>query len=147
MIKKSCRLYSALFLMAFSSLALIACGEFFEDEGPEGTSNGSGSTHNTGQNCIGCHDGVEYAGTIYSDASGSSTVSGATIVVTQNNGDVITMVSDRSGNFWSNSGNADVGYSTTVTGNSVDMVASQSSGACSAGGCHDGSSTARVYTN
>ena len=147
MIGKSSRLFLATFLVAFSSLVLMSCGEIFEDEGPEGTSNGGGSTHNSGRDCTSCHDDVEYAGTIYSDASGSSRVSGATIVVTQNNGDVITMISDRSGNFWSNSGNAGVGYSVAIPGNSVDMVVKPTSGACSSGGCHDGSSTARVYAN
>ena len=101
-----------------------------------------GSTHNSGRDCISCHDDVEYAGTAYSDASGSSRVSGATIVVTENNGNVITMISDNSGNFWSNSGNAGAGYSVTIPGNSTNMVVKPTSGACSSGGCHDSS---RVY--
>ena len=142
MTRKSSRLLTPLFLLAFSSLAIMSCGDIFEDEGPEGTSNGSGSTHNSGKNCNGCHDDVEYSGTIYSDAAGSSRVSGASIVVTENNGNIITMISDNSGNFWSNSGNAGAGYSVTIPGNSTNMVVKPTSGACSSGGCHDSS---RVY--
>jgi len=132
-------------LTLLAGLSLAAC----EVEGPNGTSTGGVSAHNAGRNCLqsGCHTNLKYAGTIYTDAAGSSGASNASIVVTEADGTNITMTAGNNGTFYSDSGNPSGGYTVTVTGNSLDMVTNPTSGGCSAGGCHDGSATALVYTN
>lgn len=58
--------------------------------------------HNPGQNCLqGCHDhGFYMAGTLYSSASGSSPVSGASITFIDADGMTGDMQSNLNGNFW-----------------------------------------------
>lgn len=118
------------------------CGE---EEGPT-ESSASKSSHNAGQDCTGCHSNT-YAGTVYSDVSGSSTVAGAVVVITQNDGQVLNLTTDTSGNFYTQAGNPGGGYTATVQGNTVGMVAAQTSGACNSGACHNGSATTRIYVN
>lgn len=117
------------------------------EEGPGGSSSEGDSTHNTGRNCIECHGKLEYAGTIYSNASGSSTVSGAKVIITEADGATRTLTSDQTGNFYTEEGNPEDGYAVAVEGNTVQMSATATNGGCNVSGCHDGSATARVHTN
>jgi len=74
---------------------------------PAATASGS-QGHKAGQNCLNCHATMSasrrwtVAGTLYSDAQGSSALSGATITVTDSNGTVIKLVSHSNGNFYTN---------------------------------------------
>ncbi len=142
-LKRYLKQLGVLFLL-FACIGLVACGE---DEGPGGDSNGNSYSHNPGRNCIECHGNLKYAGTVYTDISGGSTIAGEIIVITETDGSVRRIESDGSGNFYTSNGNPGGGYTVTVEGNTVGMVASATNGGCSAGGCHDGSSTARVYVN
>ena len=136
----------AVILIIVAGFALSSCeGLGEDDEGPGGTSSAGGSTHRAGQNCNDCH-GVQYSGTLYSTANEGEIVAGATIVITEADGNQLTMVTDNSGNFWTTSGNPGGGYNATVSGNSTAMVAGQVNGGCSAGGCH-GSTQPHIYTD
>ncbi|MDH5637262.1 MAG: hypothetical protein OEZ04_02105 [Nitrospinota bacterium] len=121
---------------------LAACG----DEGPTATSTASSSSHNAGSDCRECHN-LAYAGTITASLSSSSGVSGVTITVTEASGAVITMVSDRLGNFYNPSGSPSGGYTAVVEGNTTQMVQSPTHGGCSAGGCHDGGNNPKIYVD
>ena len=125
------------------SISLISgCGE----EGKSLGESGSGKwSHNEGRDCTGCHS-AKYAGTVYQSVSGS-VASNAVIVITENSGTVIEVTADNSGNFYTQNGNPSGGYSATVKGNATGMVSKPTNGACSTGGCHDGSTTSRVYMN
>lgn len=136
--------YFLFLLGAVVILSLGACGE--ENDGPGGNSSASGFSHNAGQNCNGCHS-MKYSGTLYTDASGGRVAGGRKVIITENGGTIIEAVSDNSGNFYVSSGNPSGGYTATVDGNSLPMVASQTNGGCNASGCHDAISTPRVYLN
>lgn len=58
--------------------------------------------HNTGQNCIqGCHNhGFTLAGTLYTNATGNTGFAGATISITDNNGQQLELVVNSNGNFY-----------------------------------------------
>ncbi len=129
--------------IVFSGVLLSSCGE---DEGPGGTSGADGSTHNAGRNCIGCHD-LKYAGTVYTDATGTTPASSVTVIVTEADGTQRSMVSDQSGNFYSDQGNPAGGYTVTVQGNSVNMARTVTSGGCNSSGCHTGDTVPRIYQN
>lgn len=129
--------------LLLSAISLSACGE--ELGGSLGESGTGKSSHNTGRNCKECHSAT-YAGSVYQDG-GARTAPGAVIVITESGGSVIEVVADASGNFYTQRGAPSGGYSATVQGNSMPMVTQPTSGACSAGGCHDGSSVPVVYQN
>ena len=134
------------FITLIAPVMLIAsCG----GEGGPSSSSASGGSHRAGENCISCHASKwKYAGTVYTDVGGAQTVSsGVKVVITQNNGEVIEVTTDTSGNFYTNSGDPGAGYSATVQGNSVGMVTRPTSGGCSTGGCHDASARPRIYVN
>ncbi|MDH5478979.1 MAG: hypothetical protein OEY50_11660 [Nitrospinota bacterium] len=127
-------------LAAFPMLA--ACG----DEGPTGTSTASSSSHNPGTDCRGCHD-LAYAGTVIQSLSSSSGVSGVTVTVTEASGAIVTMVSDRSGNFYASSGSPTGGYTVNISGSNTQMVGQPTNGGCNTGGCHDGRANPQIYLN
>lgn len=131
------------FLTLLLGASLLACGE---EEGPNVSSAGK-SSHNAGRDCIECHGDLKYAGTVYTDATGSATAPGEVIVINQGDGKALEITADGSGNFYTTEGDPSVGYTATVKGNAVGMVAIQTSGACSSSGCHDGAATPRVYKN
>ena len=68
--------------------------------------------HNPGLDCTGCHNGSQTtssptspphwyaAGTLYDSASGTKTVSGATMHITDKNGKTVTLVTADNGNFF-----------------------------------------------
>ncbi|MBI5816485.1 MAG: hypothetical protein HZB29_12840 [Nitrospinae bacterium] len=131
-------------LVIIAAFSLYACGE--ELEGGSIGESGSGKyTHNTGQNCMGCHSAT-YAGTVYSSISGSPSPN-AVVVITQNDGATLNITADNSGNFYTQSGSPSGGYSATVQGNTTGMATNPSTGACSTGGCHDNVTNAVVYQN
>lgn len=129
-------------LLAISLPVLSGCGE---EGGSLGESGAGGSSHNSGRDCSSCH-GVKYSGTVYQSAGGD-VAPNAVIVITESGGSVIEITADNSGNFYSQRGNPSGGYSVTVKGNTVGMISQPTNGNCNVGGCHDGSSTARVYKN
>ncbi|MBF0169744.1 MAG: hypothetical protein HQK87_01420, partial [Nitrospinae bacterium] len=90
---------------------------------------------------------LRYAGTLYSDATGSQVLGGVKVTVTETDKTTYTMTSDQTGNFYTSLGNPANGYSVSVEGNTVQMVQTATTGACSTGGCHDGSAVPRVYKN
>lgn len=131
-------------LMAISPAIFSACGE---EGGALGESGAGKSSHNEGRDCTGCHS-AKYAGTVYQNLFGVGGVaSNAVVVITENNGTVIEVTADNSGNFYTSRGNPSGGYSVTIRGNTFGMASKPTSGACSSGGCHDWVSTSVVYKN
>jgi hypothetical protein len=128
--------------IAVSLSVISGCGEEKKSLGESGA---GWYSHNTGYDCAGCHS-AKYAGSVYQSASGSA-ASNAVIVITENSGTVIEVTADNSGNFYTQNGNPSGGYSATVKGNATGMVSKPTNGACSTGGCHDGSTTSSVYMN
>jgi hypothetical protein len=82
------------------------------------------------------------AGTLYSAATGGTAVTGATVTVTGNNGNKITMVTGNSGDFYSGSA---ITYPATVSisrcSTSVAMTGTIANGNCN--NCHN--STMRIH--
>ena len=102
---------------------------------------------NHGQACLGCHASgqsptMTLAGTLYSAATGGTAVTGATVTVTGNNGNKITMVTGNSGDFYSGSA---ITYPATVSisrcSTSVAMTGTIANGNCN--NCHN--STMRIH--
>jgi hypothetical protein len=104
--------------------------------------------HNPGQACRTCHDGsmvgagapaYSVGGTLYTDHLGSAPVKNATIVVVDNEGTEIRLVTGTNGNFYST---ATLAYPLHVRASScpddVSMVGTVAEpGNCNSGGCHD----------
>lgn len=97
---------------------------------------------NTGQACVSCHGSgqspaMTVAGTVYASATGGSGVSGATVTVTGSDGKKVTMVTGRSGNFYSNSS---ISFPATVQvskcPDTQTMPTTITKGDCNMGGCH-----------
>ncbi|MBF0290730.1 MAG: carboxypeptidase regulatory-like domain-containing protein [Nitrospinae bacterium] len=127
--------------IALSPVIISACGEHQK----LGESGAGGSSHNEGRDCTGCHT-ANYAGTVYKSATGG-VAPNAVVVITENNGTVLEVTADNSGNFYTSRGNPSGGYSVTIRGNTFGMVSKPTSGACSSGGCHDGITTLVVHKN
>lgn len=122
---------------------IISCDKESEFEGV------SGSSHNTGKNCMSCHNDFKLAGSVY-DKSLNSAYAGAKIkVTTQSNGAgsaLLTLTSDKTGNYYTGSSinfasGIYVGVEGT-TGTVKYMNSPITSGACNS--CH-GSSTLKVW--
>jgi hypothetical protein len=105
--------------------------------------------HNAGLDCQGCHGPGGGAptfyvgGTLYNSVNGAAPVAGATINVTDANGQKLKIVTATNGNFWTSTA---VAYPITVNAslcpNTLAMSASVSgNGACN--NCHN--STFRVH--
>ena len=107
------------------------------------TATGGPTGMNAGQACLGCHASAQspnmtVAGTLYSAASGGTAVSGATVTVTDNNNAVLTLVTGRTGNFYSSSALAfPISVSVSKCPDTVNMNVQVNSGDCN--GCHDSS--------
>ena len=126
---------------------LFAC-EKEDGEEVGGESTASGTSHNTGKNCLNCHQ-FTAAGSVYNKAL-SSGLQGAIVKLTaQANGAgtvLGTFTVNKSGSFYSsNSINFGTGIYVSVTGSSGSpkyMSSAITTGACNS--CH-GSSTSKVW--
>jgi hypothetical protein len=105
------------------------------------TANLGDGHHNPGTNCMnGCHNhGFTIAGTIYTSATSNSAVTGATVTVTDANGQVLHIVSQLNGNFYTST---PVTYPLTVNASSCPSISKMTAqvasggGACAQNGCH-----------
>ncbi|MBI5186572.1 MAG: hypothetical protein HZA01_12725 [Nitrospinae bacterium] len=115
------------------------------DDGHE-SSNGDDGTHNPGRDCSSCHH-FTLSGTVYSNPSGGAPAQGAIVSARTSQG-IITMETDRLGNFYTKQ-NFYGPYAITITqGSRTAAMATQPSyGGCNSTGCHEGKSLARVYIN
>jgi len=133
-------------------------------DAPLGSGSGSGSNgcinqvtanlgdghHNPGTNCMnGCHNhGFTIAGTIYSSATSNTAVTGATVTVTDANGQVLHIVSQLNGNFYSST---PVAYPLTVNASSCPNISKMSAqvtsggGACAQSGCHTSGGQGQIH--
>ncbi|MBW2260491.1 MAG: hypothetical protein JRG91_00850 [Deltaproteobacteria bacterium] len=109
---------------------------------PENTPTGS-EGHQAGEDCMACHASMSgptrwtVAGTLYSDASGSSPVSGATIIVNDAAGATLRLVTHPNGNFYTNEAvELPLSVAASLCPDSAEMLSSASSGCNS---CHDSS--------
>ena len=99
---------------------------------------------NSGQACVSCHGPggenprMTVGGTVYASATGGTAVSGATVTITGSNGTKLTLVTGRTGNFYSNSA---ISFPATVEVSKCPdtklMAATIPSGNCN--DCHDSS--------
>ncbi len=131
------------------SLAIVffAC-EKEEGEDVGGQSSISESSHNTGKNCMSCHQ-FSAAGSVYNKALSSGFPGAVVKLTTQANGAgtvLGTFTVNKSGSFYSsNSINYGSGIYVSVTGTSGNvkhMSSAITKGACNS--CH-GSSTSKVW--
>jgi len=110
---------------------------------PERTAAGPDG-HRTGEDCLGCHASMSgsrrwtVAGTLYSDASGSAAVSGATITVTDAGGATLRLVTHPNGNFYTTEAvELPLSMKASLCPDSAEMLSQATSGSCNS--CHDAS--------
>lgn len=147
-------------------LALIVLSAFFllsacgTGEGEGAGEGGYNASHNFGQNCLSCHysggpgeTAFHAAGSLYkSDRATAYTGGAANIKLYTNDnqtGLLRTITADASGNFYTQYAiNFSSGLYPVITNTSTGKVRKMSGsityGGCNAGGCHDGSSQARL---
>lgn len=106
------------------------------------TSYGSGH-HNPGQDCMQCHSDFSVAGTLYTTATGSTPIAGATITIKDGSGQTEDLVTNANGNFYSfNAHSFPItawASDCSITQNAqmmVSQVQSSSNGGCNMSGCH-----------
>jgi len=126
---------------------LFAC-EKEDGEEVEGESTVSGTSHNTGKNCMSCHQ-FTAAGSVYNKALSSGFPGALVKFTTQANGAgtvLGTFTVNKSGSFYTSSSiNYGTGIYVSVTGSSGStkyMSSPITTGACTS--CH-GSSTSKVW--
>jgi mono/diheme cytochrome c family protein len=131
-------------------IGLFACENEEGNEGEEvgGQSSASGTSHNTGKNCMGCHQ-FTAAGSVYNKALSSAFPGAVVTLTTQANGAgtvLGTFTVNKSGSFYTSSAiNFGTGVYPSVTGSSGNvkhMGSAITTGACNS--CH-GSSTSKVW--
>lgn len=131
-------------LLTISSMAFITnCSNLVEQ-----TSSASGSSHNSGEDCLSCHTGGEafdmtIGGTVYTDSTGATESTGVEVIGTKDGSEVFRLEVDKKGNFYTNQ---DITFPIQVELSTGQvMSASVSSGGCNSSGCHDGSSESVIY--
>jgi hypothetical protein len=104
--------------------------------------------HNEGQSCMqSCHNhGFTIAGTLYTNGTGNTGFGGATISLTQNNGQTMDLVVNNDGNFYTKTS---VAFPVLVIASScpsaVKMPLASSDGNCNKSGCHVGGSSLQMH--
>lgn len=109
----------------------------------EKPANGTGY-HNAGMGCLtaGCHRGgtgpeFSVGGTLYVDRDGNAPIAGATIIVTDGDGQRLELVTAQNGNFWSTTPVRTPLYlRASHCPEDVAMVSLSQSGDCNSGQCH-----------
>jgi hypothetical protein len=104
--------------------------------------------HNTGQSCMqSCHNhGFTVAGTLYTNDTGNTGFAGATISLTQNNGQTIDLVVNSDGNFYTKQTVAfPVLVIASACPSAVKMPLASSDGNCNKSGCHVGGSAKQMH--
>jgi hypothetical protein len=106
-----------------------------------GTAATTSGHHNAGAACLGCHVGgggptrFYFAGTLYNKVSGGTAVAGATVEVTDKNGQVVRIVTSMNGNFYSTTPvTFPLTTRATACPSSVAMVGTVADGNCN--NCH-----------
>ncbi len=106
------------------------------------SSYGSGH-HNPGQDCMQCHSDFSVAGTLYTTATGSTAIAGATITIKDGSGQTEDLVTQANGNFYSFNSHSfpiTVWASDCQVSQTAQMMVSQvqasSNGGCNMSGCH-----------
>ncbi len=118
-----------------------ACNEANEDCSP-GTCGGEGGQMLPGADCLACHDGTNgeagkftAAGTVFSDLDGNDVVDGATVRITDADGNVVELTSNAAGNFYTSEAlTFPISAEVELDGNVLAMSSAQQSGGCNA--CH-----------
>lgn len=130
-------------------VVLFACEKENDGEEVGGQSTVSGTSHNTGKNCLSCHQ-FTAAGSVYNKALSSGFPGALVKLTTQANGAgtvLGTFTVNKSGSFYTSSSiNYGTGIYVSVTGSSGStkyMSSAITTGACNS--CH-GSSTSKVWT-
>jgi hypothetical protein len=127
---------------------LFACEKDDGGEDVGGQSTASGTSHNTGKNCMGCHQ-FTAAGSVYNKALSSGFPGAVVTLTTQANGAgtvLGTFTVNKSGSFYTSSS---INYGTGIyvgvtgsTGSTNHMSSTITTGSCNS--CH-GSSTSKVW--
>jgi hypothetical protein len=137
------KIFLSAVLLIFIMLVIVSCSKKKNDTL-------TGSSHNSGRNCLGCHSDFKIAGSVY-NKSFTGPYTGARIkITTQSNGSgsiLATLNSDKSGNFYT--GNS-ISFGSGVyvsaegtTGTVKYMNTALTDGACNS--CH-GYSTSKMWT-
>jgi len=133
-------------------------------DAPLGSGSGSGSNgcknqvttglgdghHNPGQDCQNaCHNhGFTLSGTIYTSVNSNTAVTGASITVTDANGQSFDMVSQLNGNFWTSQA---IAFPITVKASSCPAIVAmsgqvtQGNGGCNKSGCHTSGAQGHIH--
>ncbi len=104
--------------------------------------------HNPGVACMNCghHSSYTVAGTLYTNATGNTAYAGATVTITDANGQMMDLTTLSNGNFFTT---AAVKFPVTVIASAcpsaVKMNANVSNGACNASGCHPGNTNNQMH--
>ena len=126
------------------------CDASNEDCGP-GTCGGEGSTMLPGADCLSCHTGGEpgrftVGGTVFTDLDGTEQASGVTVTIRDANDDVVSLESNRVGNFYSSASFAfPITASVGANGATLEMASAVSTAACNS--CHqcDGAAGGKLH--
>jgi hypothetical protein len=102
--------------------------------------------HNTGKDCMqGCHNhGFTISGTLYTTANSNTAITGATIQITDNNNQVLNLVTMLDGNFYTST---PVAFPLTIVASecpsTTRMTATANTGACNS--CHAGGTSMQMH--
>jgi hypothetical protein len=104
--------------------------------------------HFPGQDCQGgCHaHGFTLSGSVYTSPNNNTSYSGATVTIRMANNQTLELVAATNGNFYTSQ---PIAYPVTVRVSScpygTPMVATVTSGACNAAGCHRQAGSAQIH--
>jgi hypothetical protein len=130
-------------LLGSALLASLAGLAGCDTSGGDDGEGGEGPTMRPGDACLDCHgSGGEQgaftvAGTVFTDASGSAGVDGATVTLVDADGTEVTLSTNSAGNFYTSKALAfPVDVTITKGNDTVEMSSAASNGNCNS--CHDG---------
>jgi len=132
--KKVFRLSVVGVVLATSMIVTSCASEVLE-------STANGTSHNAGKNCLACHTVGEKILYI-----GGTATPGLTLTFVSGGKTVGTLITDRSGNFYSNDPKYESGtvYASASSGNAMVQGINLPSG-CNRSGCHDGGTQPAIY--
>jgi hypothetical protein len=124
-------------LATLGAVALLLTGCESEEDASCG---GDGSTMCPGYDCLDCHGSFKVAGTVFSAADSTATVSGVTVTIGQATGPDVILTSNSAGNFYTTQ---TLTFPLTVTVGAETMMGPITTGNGGCNTCH--SSGNRIF--